>query len=113
MYTSNYFPDGLAKVIIAGNVVIFVHHSGHIAMKTGNCLADNERILITGIKKIDLGGKKSTWFKSKGEDALKSYLKSHPINVSQFNTEQVYEKVYTDRELSHMDNVLRRESCTL
>lgn len=112
VYTSSYFPGDLAKVILAGNVVIFVHHSGDIVMKTGNCLADNEKTLITGIKKIDLSGKKSTWFKSKGEDALKSYLKSHPINVSQFNTEQRYEKVYTERELAQMGHAMRGAAFT-
>lgn len=53
VYTSEYFPKGLARVIIYEELVIFVHYDGRVVMKTIHCLFINEKILIDGIQMID------------------------------------------------------------
>lgn len=96
---SRYFPDELAKVVIGGNLVTFVHYDGKVVMKTMNCLNINEKILIEGILEIDPDWKKLV-FSFEGDKASKKYLKRHPLDVTPYGSfalEQGYSKTYTWR----------------
>lgn len=53
VYSSEYFPKGLARVIINIRLVMFVHYDGRVVIKNTDCLDTNEKILVDGIKKID------------------------------------------------------------
>lgn len=97
VYSSKFFPNKLAKVIISEGVIIFAHYDGTLTMKTINCLFSNEKILMEAIKKIDLNGKKSSIFSSKGEKALRNHLESKPFSERYFNLEQRYAKSFEDK----------------
>lgn len=90
VYSAKSFPNRLARLIISGDVVIFVHYDGHIALKTIKCLNSNERTLLNGIGKIKSGGKIAAIFSPSEEKTLKKYWKKHPINEQEFNFEQEY-----------------------
>lgn len=110
VFTSKYFPNGLAKVIMSGDVVIFVYPDGQLVMKTMPCLYKNEKRLIDGIKKIDTSGKKYNIFSSNTDKALKIYLKFYPINVDDFSEEQRYNKILTEKEMADIDRAVRGAS---
>lgn len=78
VYSSKYFPGTLSKVIISGQVVVFVHNTGSVTLKTIKCLDANEEKLVEGIKKIDTKKKKLSFLS--GERLLRKHLKSHPID---------------------------------
>lgn len=107
VYSSSYFPEGLAKVITNKDVIVFVYHDGRVVMKTINCLYLNEKILLAAIRKIDTSGKKPSLFSTSGEKAMRNYLKSHPIDESKFESEQRYIKTYTTQELAAKDRATR------
>lgn len=90
VYSSNYFPDWLARVIISGQVISFVHYSGTVVMKTLNCLYRFERIFIEGIKQIDTSGKKRLFFRSSLDKVLKQHLHRNSFDEGQFKLEQEY-----------------------
>lgn len=98
VFSSAYFPDHLARVIIDGEVVIFVYFDGRIVMKTMKCLYPYEQILIRGIKRINTSDGMLSRFASKDDQAMVKYLKSHPINVEEFKNEQLYLRPYTKEE---------------
>lgn len=100
VYSSEYFPSLLARVIISGKVVIFVHHDGNVTMKWMQCLYPSERNLVAGIRKINTSSGISSRFSSKDDNALKKHLKSHPIEVEQFIREQKYQAPLTGSDLS-------------
>lgn len=99
VYSSAYFPDNLARVIIDREVVVFVYFDGRIVMKTMKCLYPFEQNLIKGIKKINTGDGMLSRFAAKEDKAMVKYLKSHPINVKEFKDEQLYYKPLTREEL--------------
>lgn len=105
VYSSRYFPSKVAKVIISGDIIIFVYYDGQVTMKPLNCLGLNEKILIKGIKKIKTDGKKSFSLFAKDEGALKSYLASHKINEENFYDEQLYIKIWTKRDIEILKKV--------
>lgn len=107
-YSSQYFPEGLARVIISGNVVTFVHYDGKVRIKTTKCLYLNERILVEGIRKLDPDWKKSL-FSSKGDKVLKKHLKYQGFDTSpygSFDSEQDFSKTRTPQELAAMQNAV-------
>lgn len=111
VYSSRYFPNNLARVIITGKLVIFIHYDETITMKRIECLFINEEILINGIQTIDVDGKrKHSLIKPKGENALKKYIKNHPIDQDAFQTEQIYIKTYTKQELAELDKAVRSQA---
>lgn len=89
-YSSPWLPSKLARVILAGSVVIFVHHDGQITMKTTNCLLPMEKKLFKGIKKINIGDGLMSRFTPVGDEALHKYLKRRFIDESQLYIEQEY-----------------------
>lgn len=108
VYSSKYFPAELAKVIISGNVVIFVHYDGLVALKTKNCLYLNEKKLIAGIYKAEGSGNKLAGiFHPKGDGAIKKHIKSSEFNEEKFNLEQEYFKTYTTEDYARMDAKVR------
>lgn len=92
VYSSQLFPSKLARVIISENLIFFVHYDGYVMIKEENCLMENERSLIEGIKKIkiDQGKGITSCFHPTNDQALKKYLKTHPIDGGMFEREQVY-----------------------
>lgn len=90
VYSSKYFPGWLARVIISGDVVIFVHYDGDILMRTKNCLYPSEKILVRGLEEINVEGEKrsSCLFPLRKVQSLKKYLADHPINEQEFYFEQ-------------------------
>lgn len=114
--SSKYFPPELAKVIICGNVIIFVHYEGLVTMKTIACLYLNEQKLLAGIDKlgvIDYGNKlspSSLSHKTSDEnEAMKEYLEINPINDSEFSLEQMYSRTYTNEQLLAMNYGIKRK----
>lgn len=99
VYSSGYFPKVLARVIISGQAVIFVHYDGNITLKFMKCLYPNEKILIHGIKKINVDGGISSYISPSEDNGLRRYLRNHPISVSNFINEQNYIKPLTKEEL--------------
>lgn len=87
--SSRHLPEMLARVIVSGQVVIFVHYEGSVIMKTMKCLLPNERILIGAIMKIEPDKKKSL-FSSSGDIVLKRQLKLRAIDAIAFSLEQSY-----------------------
>lgn len=67
----------------------------------------NERILLSGIEKIDLKRCRIPLFSSCEDKPLAKYLKSHPINELEFDREQKYFKTYTEKELNEMTRAVR------
>lgn len=102
VYSSSYFPKELAKVIISGDVIVFVHYNGLVSLKTTKCLYLNEQILYEAIKKIDTSEKKKSIFSASGEKAMGKYLNSHKINELNFNSEQRYCETYTAMDQRRM-----------
>lgn len=100
--SSKYLPSKIAKVIMSGDIIIFVYYDGQITMKRINCLASNERILLKGIKKISKTCRRSWCFPSKGEEALKAYLSSQKIDEDDLYTEQQYLRVWTDDDMKRL-----------
>lgn len=90
VFSAKSFPKRLARLIINGSVVIFVHYDGHIALKTTKCLNSNEITLLNGIGKIISGGKIAAIFSLNKDNILKKYWQKHPINEQEFNFEQEY-----------------------
>lgn len=91
VYSSRLFPKILARVIISGQVVTFVHFDGTVRMKTLNCLLPNEKILIEGVQKIQPDTKRS-FFAPAGDKVLQKHLKQDPIDETLFNQEQSFSK---------------------
>lgn len=108
VYSSQFFPKNLARVIISQYKVIFMHYNDTIIMKDVGCLYRNEKILIDGIQKIDVDGKRNSLIYPKGENALKKHLQSHPLEECDFNTEQKYIETYTKEELIAMERAYKR-----
>lgn len=103
-YSSQYFPEELAKVIISGNVIVFAHYDGNVRIKTTECLYNNEKILIDGIKKLDPDWKKSV-LSSTGDKLLRKHLQHNPMYSSpngSFKYEQNFYKTRTPKELAAM-----------
>lgn len=92
VYSSLYFPDYLAKVIISGNIIFFVYHDEHAMMSADKCLHRNERILVEGIRKIDTSGKKWSLFQGPEEKAMTRYLKFHRFDRLTFESEQKFDR---------------------
>lgn len=107
VYSSQYFPKNLARVIISRYKVIFIHYDDDVIMKDLACLYINEKILIDGIRKIDVDRKRNSLIYPKGENALKKHLKSHPIDEANFRNEQEYIKTLTDKDYAAIEQVLR------
>lgn len=108
VYSSEYFPEGLARVLISGNLVTFVHYDGRVVIKNMQCLYINERILIDGIEKIDPDWKK-TIFSSTGDKPLKKHLKRNPIDVTpygSFKLEQRFSKTDTVEEVRSLGRII-------
>lgn len=100
VYSSQYFPTGLARVIISDHIMIFIHYDDTITMKYEKCLCRDEKILINGIKKIDVDGKKISPFYPKEDKALKNHLKSHPIDETEFKLQQLFIKTLSEEKWS-------------
>lgn len=100
-YSSKSFPSKLAKVIISGDLVAFIHYDGYVALKTKNCLYRNERILLDGINKTN--EKRFVLFSLKGDEIIKRHLSAKAFNEIKFNLEQEYYKTYTLEELQVLD----------
>lgn len=105
--SSKYFPGRLAKVIISGDIIVFVHYDGRVRIKTNKCLSLNEKILISGINKINLEGKKSSCFHFSNDKPLKTYMKSQSFNSAGFDLEQNFSKIYTKQEIAAADNAVK------
>lgn len=90
VYSSEYFPGFLARVIISGEVVIFIQYDGVVGMRSLVCLSPSEKNLIVGIKKINTGDGISSYFSSKGDKAFKKYLQAHPLDVEELISEQKF-----------------------
>lgn len=99
VYSSEYFPWYIARVIISGEVIIFVHNDGTVIMKTKNCLYPDEKNLIKGIKKINTSNGISACFSSRDDKALERHLRAHPIDRNQLSREQRYKRPLTEAEL--------------
>lgn len=95
VYSSQYFPSKLGRVIISGPVVIFVHYDKSIALKTIGCLDPNERILVRGLNKINPETKKSV-LSATGDKILKKHLKQNSIDEPKFYLEQKF--AWTDSD---------------
>lgn len=109
VYSSQFFPSKLAKVVISGNVVVFVHYDGTVRMKYKHCLYLNEKILIEGLQKINPEAKKS-FFSKTGERVLRDHLRYHPIDATpygSFDTEQMFLKTYTTAELEALKRLIQ------
>lgn len=98
VYSSAYFPEVLARVIISGQVVIFVRYDGKITLKFKKCLYPNEKILVDAIKKINLDCGISSCFSPSEDHGLKKYLRTHRINKTDFSDEQDYIRPLTKEE---------------
>lgn len=111
--SSKYFPSELARVIISGKVIIFVHHDGRVTMKTIDCLYLNEQKLFVGINKliniIDDDNKLSLNKTNDDDKTIKEYFEANPINESEFSLEQMYSKTYTNEELLAMNYGIKRK----
>lgn len=108
IYSSKFFPSKIAKVIISGDVVIFVHYDGHVTMKTVKCLKANERKLFNAIKKIGTEKCNPSCFSLK-DSPMRVYLKVHKLNEEHLYDEQLYLDVWSDEDLEKLQNRIRNE----
>lgn len=85
VYSSDRFPTRLARVIISRNLIFFVHYDG-VLTKEENCLMENERGLIEGVRRIKTEQSKgvTSLFHSSKDNGLKKYLQAHPISNQMF-----------------------------
>lgn len=109
IYASEYFPSFLARVIISGDVVIYVKYNGQVRMKTIKCLYLNEKIFIEGIKKINPDKRMIPLLSSKADKVFRRHLKSNKFHEGYFKLEVDYAKTYTKAELAAMQNAIRGE----
>lgn len=107
VYSSGYFPKELARVVINGNLIVFVHYDGRVVMKTRICTYTNEEILLGGIQKIDPEWKKSM-FSSTGDKPLKKHLKRNPINATPYGNFILDQKFRKPDDPGEMQNLQRR-----
>lgn len=106
-YSSKYFPNKLATVIVSGKVVIFIHYDGRVTMKTKECLFANENKLFEGILKIKVDGKSSAlWLKK--DNPMRIFLMANQLIEEDFDTEQYYFRPMHDKEYNQLLLVARR-----
>lgn len=108
-YSLQYFPEELARMIISGNVVTFVHYDGTVRIKTMKCLFINERILVEGVQQLDPDWKKSL-FSSSGDKDLKRYLKHNGFEQTpdgSFKLEQDFVKTRTPEQWAAIEHAAK------
>lgn len=83
-------------------MIIFVHYDGIVTSKFMKCLYPNEKILIDGIRKINVDGGRSLLSPSE-DNGLKKHLYSHPISESDFTGDQLYIRPLTKGERGKLE----------